>query len=893
MGRWLSSLRRLGIGLVAAVAVLMFLGAGAANAIPVGGGEGDPPPDDCVAATTGNLTVSPSTVTVGQSVTLNWDVDQIPGCTVWKHIEGPPFWGASVSNSGGSSAVLNTEGKTNWALTVTGPLGNVYTLDTASVTVQPQAGPPAVFSKTPLSVVTAQEASPVSNRSGVWTDVPGLSTAVSAQTGSNLTATVSAEVYTQNTVWFRVLVDSGVTAPSDVAYKLDGADYDGTRSFTFGRENLAAGRHIVRVQWYTNAGTSARVGKRTLTVSTDAAGTSAGRLYHQATESSWLTKTTSTWENVPDLTRAITTGGTSDLKITFSGQTTNGSGAFYARAVVDGVPGEDVLYGAAGVPGGARSYVFVRKGVGAGTHTVSIQWYSDGGSILLSDRAMTVFTTPASAADGGLTTSVWQGAPTTINAGSFTTLGNIGGAFTTYSGGTNVDVTVGLEVRSTARALLRVLVDGVPVNPADVTLSDSIGGFRGQSYTFAAKNIKPGTHQVQVQIQAWSGTTFVGDRTLAVTFSQRPGTDFAQPFRSLRPRTGMNVPVVAICFDPGRAGHAPPSLGYLRNMHEGNDGGRSAKGWFQENTGGQVTYAAPTYIGCADGNWLAAPAGRTGTWYWDTGNFPLMWQDALTAADPYIDYRALDLNGDHVISGDEAVIEIIRPQNEPYGTLRGATATLDGVSTSVDLLDLYLSSAVDTSTRAWNVGLIAHEASHLLLGTADMYWGTTTRPGRYSVMDDHTRASHLDPFHKLKLGFVTPNVVEINKWTTATVSLNAVESSQEITILYDPARADKEYFILENRSPSTGGALNYDAFVNGGIAVWHIIEDTATQDQFPPSGGSDIQSGDWGRKGVRLLAVLGSGSSLTLPWADGSATGIRVTAKSSSQAAVPVEIAKI
>ncbi|MBO3749650.1 hypothetical protein J5X84_26525 [Streptosporangiaceae bacterium NEAU-GS5] len=897
-GVWMSFSRRFWAALAALVAILLVLGTGVANAIPGGGGDGDPPADDCVASSTGQVTVTPSTVTVGQSVTVSWNVDQIPGCTVWKHMNGLGFGGGSVDNTGGRVVVLNTQGTTGWELTVTGPLGNVYTLDTTTVTVQPQTGPPAVSSRAALSVITAQEADLVDNKPGKWADVPGLSTAVSAQAGSTLAATVSAEVYTSKTVWFRVLVDGAVSAPGDVAYKFDGADFDGTRSFTFGRENLAAGRHVVQVQWFTNPGTWAQVGKRTLTVNTDGSDTGAGRLYHVAAESAWLTKTTQTWESVPDLARTVSLDGARDLKITFSGQTTGGSGGFFARAVVDGQPGEDVLFGGAGVPGGARSYVFVRKGVGAGTHTVSIQWFANGGSALLADRAMTVFATPASAADGGLTTSVYQGGPDTIPDGPFTTLGNIGGSITTYSGGTNVEVAVGVEVRSTGRARLRVLFDGTPLNPSDVVVSDSVSQLRAQSYSFAAKNVLPGTHNIQVQIQAATGTAYVADRTLAVTFTRRPGTDFAQPYRSLRPRVGLSPPVYAICFDPGRALHPAPSFSYLRGIYEGTDGGRSVKAWFQENTGGQFGLAAPTYIGCADGNWLAPPPGRTGNWYWDTGNYTLMLQDALTAADPYIDFPALDLNGDHVITSDEAVIEVIRPQNDPFGTNRGAEVTLDGVSMGVALLDLYLSSFNSDEWRLKNVGSLAHETSHHVLGAADMYWKTATEPTWYSIMDSGAeKATHLDAFHKLKSGFVTPGVVEINKWTTATVTLTAVETGHEVTIIYDPARADKEYFILENRWDGGNTTPNYDAplrSLSTGVVVWHVVEDTALQDQYPPPGGGAIDSGDWGRKAVRKIAVLGfPGRAQLLTWADGSSTGIQVTSVTNPQVTVEVEIAKV
>jgi hypothetical protein len=74
--------------------------------------------------------------------------------------------------------------------------------------------------------------------------------------------------------------------------------------------------------------------------------------------------------------------------------------------------------------------------------------------------------------------------------------------------------------------------------------------------------------------------------------------------------------------------------------------------------------------------------------------------------------------------------------------------------------------------------------------------------------------------------------------------------------------------------------------------VWHIVEDPAIRDQFPPPG--DATRGEWGRLGVRLLAVLsGPGQSASLSYADGTATGITVTAQSGPQEFLNTEIARI
>jgi hypothetical protein len=213
------------------------------------------------------------------------------------------------------------------------------------------------------------------------------------------------------------------------------------------------------------------------------------------------------------------------------------------------------------------------------------------------------------------------------------------------------------------------------------------------------------------------------------------------------------------------------------------------------------------------------------------------------------------------------------------------------------VLDVYFSA--DDDLRVHNVGLVAHEAAHEVLGADDMYSGFTTRAGFHSLMDIHVNATHLDPFLKLKSGYLTPDVVEINKWATRTVSLASVETKKEAIIIYQPTKNDREYFIIENRWGGTSSAPNYDFFLSPaepGIAVWHIVEDLALANQFPPPGdpGFVVQPWEWARLGVRFLGVLpSSGASKELKWADGTSAKIRVTARGGPAEFIDVEIAKL
>jgi M6 family metalloprotease-like protein len=346
-------------------------------------------------------------------------------------------------------------------------------------------------------------------------------------------------------------------------------------------------------------------------------------------------------------------------------------------------------------------------------------------------------------------------------------------------------------------------------------------------------------------------------------------------------------------------GQIRPTKNQILNHVRGDDGGKSLRGWFHENTAGNYVPDSVTLIGCDDGAWFVAPPERRGDWYWNNGLY-LMWQDAIKAGDPFIDFHAYDRDGDNHVSPQEVGVFILRPQNGPYGTFQPGTGfTVDGIAAplSIAFLDLYF-SAIE-SHRTWNVGLMAHEASHGLLGPMDMYtYGAyVSDPGYYSIMSSHALATHLDPFLKLKDGHLTPDLVEINGWETKTVKLKAVETSQEAVIIYDPAKKDREYFIVENRWSGAAAAANYDAGLPAkGIVVWHIVEDLALANMYRPLGTPSfvVEPWEWERLGVRLIGVLSrAGNSTTLKWADGSSSNIRITAMSVPNSEIYVEIAKL
>jgi M6 family metalloprotease-like protein len=139
---------------------------------------------------------------------------------------------------------------------------------------------------------------------------------------------------------------------------------------------------------------------------------------------------------------------------------------------------------------------------------------------------------------------------------------------------------------------------------------------------------------------------------------------------------------------------------------------------------------------------------------------------------------------------------------------------------------------------------IAHELAHRYLGLADLYVPRDlSHPGvgPYSLMCAGNRSVHLDPWSRMKLGWLTPTVVVADGWTT--LGDTGRWPAGSALVLHDPSRSTNEYFIVENRWP--GASLDRDA-TPAGLAVWHVWE-----------GGDPGPQDDWGRRSLRLVWAAG------------------------------------
>ncbi|MGH1162551.1 M6 family metalloprotease domain-containing protein (plasmid) [Bacillus mycoides] len=206
--------------------------------------------------------------------------------------------------------------------------------------------------------------------------------------------------------------------------------------------------------------------------------------------------------------------------------------------------------------------------------------------------------------------------------------------------------------------------------------------------------------------------------------------------------------------------------------------------------------------------------------------------DALVKADSQVNFASLDTNNDQVIdSKDGFYIVSFLAGNEqaapgaplPYIWAHQSYApntNHDGVTVS----GMYTAQGEKQYGHMATIGIPAHELGHSF-GLPDLY-GDNNHVGSLSIMgngswnslqgeDYGATPGHMDAWSKVKLGFVTPNVVN----TTNNFTLNAIPNNYNV--LKIPLK-DNTYFLVENRAK-----VGYDASLptnSGGIAVWHIDE---------------------------------------------------------------------
>jgi M6 family metalloprotease-like protein len=370
-----------------------------------------------------------------------------------------------------------------------------------------------------------------------------------------------------------------------------------------------------------------------------------------------------------------------------------------------------------------------------------------------------------------------------------------------------------------------------------------------------------------------------------------------RPFEELK-RTGyLRKKVVTILWDPHKPGIARPSKETMEATLFGST--NSVRGYYLENSRGLFTIETAGVLGWYDAKYAPSVywpgGGKVGR---DSGS------EAIRTAAASFDFAAHDANHDRKLTPNELGVLFVLPGQGAGGGLgrapgpdyRGRTSCGPGNGLVVDGVEITCIAEISIGSPP-APGIVAHEASHLLVDTQDFYYDKFVNPYQaetYSIMDWHGRSSHFDPFHKLKFGWLRPKII----FRSGRYSLTDVETSHRVWILMDPARGPDEYFLVENRYPGT----SYDSqLADRGLAVWHVIESPALyKSALPPPtvsrsnwakyGGGirravrmirpnlarDDSHALWDRAEYDLRSVDPNSQHATLEWGDGTPSGFSI-----------------
>jgi M6 family metalloprotease-like protein len=217
---------------------------------------------------------------------------------------------------------------------------------------------------------------------------------------------------------------------------------------------------------------------------------------------------------------------------------------------------------------------------------------------------------------------------------------------------------------------------------------------------------------------------------------------------------------------------------------------------------------------------------------------------AINAADPFVDFKALDSNGNGYIDRQEALVYLIPAGYEESGTAQVPSVwaharwfSSGGFSAAGKLFPAYaMSGELNASGVQHPMGVIAHELGHEMCGLPDLYDTSSHNEGlgHFSLMaggswgkdvgeSGGVTPTNLDAWSREYLGWTTP----ITPTTADSLRLDHPLSAPNAAYkLLFPSVSSTEYFLVENRQPVgwDRGLRGMSGFGwwDGGLLITHI-----------------------------------------------------------------------
>lgn len=178
-----------------------------------------------------------------------------------------------------------------------------------------------------------------------------------------------------------------------------------------------------------------------------------------------------------------------------------------------------------------------------------------------------------------------------------------------------------------------------------------------------------------------------------------------------------------------------------------------------------------------------------------------------------VNFASFDRNNDGQLTADEFAILEITALSRGCGATRAIAA---GGAYNGKNFPSNSNSRMSKSDSNTNIITLAHELAHQTLTPYDLYGygvGSFDLFGPTCGYAD-TTMFEFNAWQKTHLGWITPTVVNKDGY----YDVRRADTTGDAFILYDPARGTNDYFIVENREPTTG---TYDKDASDrGLVIW-------------------------------------------------------------------------